>query len=172
MAGRLWTSICSQDFKPTCVAHCPKCQKLSREQCCTNCGRRLGRGTAVTRNESAGLSVRWLHIPKCGSTLGISLLAYGCTPSHPPWHIVFLAIAGGSIDVRMAHAIDARHNTTGTRCDGRIVLPFNGHDPVRHEKELVTRPTGAIAHAAALTARQGAGAGRCRRGVGRHACCR
>jgi len=62
----------------------------------------------MARNDNAGMSVRWVHIPKCGSTLGVSLLAYGCTPSHPAWHIVFMAIAGGSIDVRMAHAIDAQ----------------------------------------------------------------
>jgi len=109
----------------------------------------------MARNDNAGMSVRWVHIPKCGSTLGVSLLAYGCTPSHPAWHIVFMAIAGGSIDVRMAHAIDARHNSSGTRCDGRIWLPFRGHDAVDHEKELVAGPAGAIAHAAARTARGG-----------------
>ena len=41
-----------------------------------------------------------------------------------------MAIKGGRIDVRMAHALDARRARSGARCDGRLLLPFAGHEPV------------------------------------------
>ena len=92
---------CPEDFKPSCVAACPLCHVLAREHCCSaaGCGDGpLGNATVPgsgdsSGNSSGGLAVRWLHIPKCGSTLGISLLAYACAPELPPWHIAYMAIA-------------------------------------------------------------------------------
>ena len=82
--------------------------------------------------------IRWLHFPKCSSTLGISILSYACTDTIPSWHTVGMALRGGRIDVRMAHAIGARHKTRGSRCGGRLLLPLEGHRPVSpHDTGLV-----------------------------------
>lgn len=154
--AEMFRTSCGADYRWECVSHCPRCHRLAREHCCSGCASSSSSAArGVGHNQSGGMAVRWLHIPKCGSTLAISLLAYACTPAHPTWHIVFMAVAGGSIDVRMAHAIDSRHATTGTRCEGRIWLPFHGHDPVRAEDELIAGPGGALTHAAALSARGG-----------------
>jgi len=112
-------------------------------------------GNQNRSNSTGGRAVRWLHIPKAGSTLGVSLMAYGCTPAHPAWHVVYMALAQGQIDIRMGHALDARYAHTGTRCDGRLWMPFVGHEPVHSQRELLTRPGGALAHAAAASARGG-----------------
>ena len=79
---------------------------------------------------TARTPIRWLHIPKCGATLAVSVLSYACSNSLPDWHIAGMAIKGGRIDVRMAHALDARRARSGARCDDRLLLPFAGHEPV------------------------------------------
>ena len=38
--------------------------------------------------------VRWLHIPKCGSTFGLTLLRHACPPPYTqPWHLAYMARA-------------------------------------------------------------------------------
>jgi len=82
--------------------------------------------------------VRWLHIPKCGMTLALTVLNYACGRVHPPWHLVHMALVGGQSDVRMAHSLDCRHAKAGHRCEGRLLLPFVGHHPVQaHDQQLV-----------------------------------
>ena len=45
-----------------------------------------------------------------------------------------MALSGNQVDVRMGHAIDARRATSGSRCEGRMLLPFSGHFPIgKHE---------------------------------------
>lgn len=83
-------------------------------------------------------AVRWLHIPKCGMTMALSVLNYACGHLRPPWHIVYMALEGGQSDVRMAHSLDARHSLRGHRCDGRLLLPLAGHYPVLpYDKQIV-----------------------------------
>ena len=149
--------LCGSDFKPECVdVHsCARCRSLAQRHCCASpeCAAAAA-AEALPANGSGGVAVRWLHIPKCGSTLGISLLQYACTPALPAWHIVYMAMAEKQIDVRMAHAIEARRARDGFRCAGRLAMPFAGHAPVT-PAELLLSPSGMLSHAAAKSARGG-----------------
>ena len=61
----------------------------------------------------------------------------------PPWHAVYMAMAGGQVDVRMGHALRARHDLSGARCDGALLLPFTGHHALRPaEARAVTNDPG------------------------------
>lgn len=58
------------------------------------------------------------------------MLRLACSAEVPAWHAVGMALRGGQIDVRMAHALRARRRRRGTRCGGALALPFDGHHPV------------------------------------------
>ena len=127
------------DFRVECVRPTPRSKRLA-EDGCAFCGP-LGCGTAPapSNDTSAAAPVRWLHIPKCGMTLALTVLNYACGRVHPPWHFVHMALEGGQSDVRMAHSLDCRHKMLGHRCEGRLLLPFVGHYPVQaHDQQLVT----------------------------------
>lgn len=133
------------DYNASCLPRCAECERWSRSGC-TLCARACHpqcEGAGIFNGSLAQLvqsrrPIRWLHFPKCGSTLGISILSYACTDTIPSWHTVGMALRGGRIDVRMAHAIGARHKTRGSRCGGRLLLPLEGHRPVSpHDTGLV-----------------------------------
>lgn len=145
---------CSADFEPECVSSCTACTQLTKRHSCSHSVPR-DPPPRLHGNTSDGVAVRWLHIPKCGSTLAISILSYACTPMLPDWHINYMALAGGQVDIRMAHAIDARFAVQGSRCDGRLWLPLVGHDPVDHAREITVSMSGALVHAASLSPRGG-----------------
>ena len=119
------------DYNFSCLQPCLACKHLSRPGCsrCATTSRPRCRtdqeATAVKR-----LPLRWLHIPKCGATLAVSVLSYACSERIPAWHTVGMALRGGRVDVRMAHALGARGRRRGTRCGGQLLLPFDGHEPV------------------------------------------
>jgi hypothetical protein len=71
--------------------------------------------------------VRWLHIPKCGSTLILTVLGHACEREMAPWRLVQATLAGGSIDLRVARELGVRGRGTGVACGGRLMLPFTGH---------------------------------------------
>eukprot|EP00316_Scyphosphaera_apsteinii_P001709 CAMPEP_0119304130 /NCGR_PEP_ID=MMETSP1333-20130426/5428_1 /TAXON_ID=418940 /ORGANISM="Scyphosphaera apsteinii, Strain RCC1455" /LENGTH=293 /DNA_ID=CAMNT_0007306957 /DNA_START=379 /DNA_END=1260 /DNA_ORIENTATION=- len=75
--------------------------------------------------------------------MGISVMHYACGNEVPAWHLVYMAMVGDQIDVRMAHSIGARHSTSGSRCQGRLLLPFAGHYPV-FAREVRPSPLGSI----------------------------
>ena len=126
------TSICL-DYNYSCVTPCKRCQQLARAGCVW-CARAPPSCHSSSLNSSMDVNrrrpVRWLHVPKCGATLAVSVLSYACADMLPSWHIAGMALRGGRIDVRMARAIRARHGTRGERCGGRLRLPFDGHHPV------------------------------------------
>lgn len=136
-SGQSLLSSCP-DFNASCVPFCEACHRLARSGC-SHC-ERLRRPKCVTPKREAALNasaelhqrqaLRWLHFPKCGSTLAISILAYACPEQVPAWHAAGMALRGGRVDVRMAHALRARSAARGVRCGGRLRLPFDGHRPV------------------------------------------
>ena len=126
-----------QEFDASCSLPCPECHRMASDGC-THCERPgrprccpLARSTAAAVNVSSSrASIRWLHFPKCGATLAISVLAYACADSVPAWHAAGMALRGGRIDVRMALSVGAHHASHGARCGGQLLLPFEGHRPV------------------------------------------
>ena len=131
---RLAVAGCSR-----CEALGPQCNSSSRKANSSGSGSRSNSNSNSNRNSISNSNehahaqrrpIRWLHFPKCGSTLAVSILNYACDESVPAWHAVGMALRGGRIDIRMAHAIKARHATRGARCNGRLLLPFDGHRPV------------------------------------------
>ena len=60
----------------------------------------------------------------------MSVLGHACAGHIPMWHVVGMAVRGGRLDIRMSHALGARHATRGARCGGQLLLPFAGHAPV------------------------------------------
>ena len=122
--------------QPSCVDHNASCVRPSAmalrfsKHGCARCARSQLPCRSPNAAATARTPIRWLHIPKCGATLAVSVLSYACSNSLPDWHIAGMAIKGGRIDVRMAHALDARRARSGARCDGRLLLPFAGHEPV------------------------------------------
>lgn len=133
VAGELTTPAGCHDFNASCLPPCPTCQRLSRESCARCHGERGCKRRHHNRSNSLAAPrqlIRWLHFPKCGATFALSAMSYACASTIPTWHTVGMALRGGRIDVRMAHAINARGRKRGTRCDGRLLLPFDGHQPV------------------------------------------
>ena len=121
-----------KDYDRSCLPVCAQCVRLAEDGCkrCERAG--TPHCLADIRSNSSGrrTSIRWLHFPKCGATLAVSVLSYACADEVPDWHTIGMALRGGRIDVRMAHAIDGRHAARGSRCGGRLLLPFDGHRPV------------------------------------------
>ena len=117
------------DFRSDCLRprELPEARELA-QPACERCG--AATCAAPPRNASRP-PVRWLHIPKCGSSLATTVLGYACASTVPPWHAVYMAMAGGQVDVRMGHALRARHDLSGARCDGALLLPFTGHHALR-----------------------------------------
>ena len=147
-----------EDYNATCQAPCTICHSYAQDACArcsmrsvglacsssssgssidsasahSSAGRDRG-GLSLTRNlarQSDHRPLRWLHFPKCGATFAVSILSYTCSEHLPAWHIAGMALRGGQIDVRMARALRARHRYHGSRCSGRLLLPFHGHSPV------------------------------------------
>lgn len=120
------------DYNASCQLACAQCQRLSRDGCarCARSPPRCHTPDSPAADMRSRRPVRWLHIPKCGATLSVSVLSYACEDTLPPWHIAGMAVRGGRIDVRMARALDARHATRGERCGGRLRMPFDGHRPI------------------------------------------
>jgi hypothetical protein len=119
------------DYNVSCATPCPTCMRMSRSAC-ARCDRGSGPACSAGNHTTTQMrqAIRWLHFPKCGSTLAVSIVAYACSDSVPAWHAAGMALKGGRIDVRMAHAVGARGRTRGARCEGRLLLPFDGHRPV------------------------------------------
>ena len=117
------------DFRSDCLRprELPEARELA-QPACERCG--AAACAAPPRNASRP-PVRWLHIPKCGSSLATTVLGYACASTVPAWHAVYMAMAGGQVDVRMGHALRARHDLSGARCDGALLLPFTGHHALR-----------------------------------------
>ena len=120
------------DFNASCLSPCRQCLQLAADGCehCSRFGLPKCIEAPVNFSVDTRVPVRWLHFPKCGATLGVSVLSYACLGTMPTWHTVGMALRGGRVDVRMAHAIGARHANHGSRCGGRLLLPFDGHRPV------------------------------------------
>ena len=113
---------------------------------------------ARQRRNVSSPAIRWLHIPKCSSNFAITVLRHAC--AHlPDRHLVYMALAPGSKDLRMAWAVGLRHARVGTSgCGGRLLAPFAGHRPLyAHELRRAAAPSNFV-HAAAATASAG-GAG-------------
>jgi hypothetical protein len=53
------------------------CERRSRSRCSGSCS---GHGSECR----AGCPIRWLHIPKCGSTFRETVFSYGCNPTAGP----------------------------------------------------------------------------------------
>ena len=124
-----------RDFNASCATPCPACVRWSRDGCarCRMMNRPLCRAADDNRTTTSlqhRRPVRWLHFPKCGATLAVSIISYACADTVPAWHVVGMALRGGRVDVRMAHAVGGRHRAHGARCGGRLLLPFDGHQPV------------------------------------------
>ena len=117
------------DYNASCTRPCAACLRLSQNGC-ARCARAHMRCTERPSKNATRRPVRWLHIPKSGATLAVSVLSYACFDALPPWHVVGMALRGGRSDVRMARALGARHGTRGARCSGRLLLPFDGHRPL------------------------------------------
>ena len=130
------------DYNASCLRRCPICERLSGTGCVRchdahNCHQIQRRSFSAEHRRRH--PVRWLHFPKCGATLAVSVLSYACANDVPSWHTVGMALRGGRIDVRMAHAVGARGRSRGTRCGGRLLLPFDGHQPVTpRDARLIT----------------------------------
>jgi hypothetical protein len=140
-AVRTQRVVC-HDYNVSCTTPCRQCHRLAQEGC-TRCSRKQqprcdgwpGRGWNLSQSVPLRTPLRWLHFPKCGATLAVSIMGYACADSVPSWHVVGMALRGGRIDVRMAHAMRARHASHGTRCAGRLQLPFHGHRPVDPQRD-------------------------------------
>ena len=117
------------DYNASCVKPCPACRQLSQPSCLRCKRARVACATSLSNLTRRPL--KWLHIPKCGATLAVSVLSYACGDLDlPRWHIVGMALRGGRADVRMARALDARSRGRGSRCGGRLLLPIDGHRPL------------------------------------------
>ena len=117
------------DFNASCItAPCLPCTRFARPHCARCC---CARRCTETRHANASyhLPVRWLHIPKCGATFALTVIRHACL-EMATWHAVYMALRGGRVDIRFSHAVGARHASHGTRCSGRLGLPFAGHRPV------------------------------------------
>ena len=119
------------EHNASCQQPCAACLRYSRVTC-ARCSRPRRPRCVITNNSHRRQSIRWLHIPKCGATLAVSVIAYACAETMPDWHTTGMALRGGRIDVRMAHAIAARGKVRGSRCGGQLLMPFEGHHPVLH----------------------------------------
>ena len=119
------------DYNSSCLKPCAACVRLAQDGC-ARCSRQSRHqcSNRSSLNVQKRRALRWLHIPKCGATLAVSILSYSCADTVPSWHVVGMALRGGRIDVRMARALRARHGVRGHRCGGRLLLPFDGHRPV------------------------------------------
>ena len=148
------TLACREDWRPACVSECAECTKLAQDSC-QKCASIVCASAAVVNGSRP---IRWLHIPKCGSTFGITILRYAC-PELPAWHTVYMAKAKGSIDVRMAYSVDARFSKTGSRCQGRLLLPLVEHYPVLPD-EVPLPPTRPASLRVSAISVAGAGHGR------------
>jgi hypothetical protein len=76
--------------------------------------------------------VRWVHVPKCGTTMIVSILHYACARQLPAWHLTYMVLLGNEPALRLAHALGLRREAgrPGLACDGALELPFLGHVPV------------------------------------------
>ena len=143
--------LCAEDFRPECVRSCDENRgaaycSLARPACsqCAQlpCGSRNATSDGGSNmSGSSRLPVRWVHLPKTGTTFIISVVNYACEHHLASWHLVYMAKARGQADVRIAHALNARKETSDqeARCAGQLLLPIAGHVPVgARETRLVT----------------------------------
>ena len=130
------------DYNRSCWMPCERCHQLAQQDCARCATHKALRCPSARSNASVPLShrqaIRWLHIPKCGSTIALSVLSHACKEVIPAWHMVGMALQGGRLDVRVAHALRARYRMRGRRCNGKLLLPFDSHRPVMQgETQLV-----------------------------------
>ena len=118
------------DYNASCTRPCDDCQHLAQDGCAMCKRAQLQCASPLPHGVRARKPIRWLHIPKCGATMGVSVLGYACPAELPSWHVAGMAMRGGRIDVRMARSVGARHAHRGSRCGGRLLLPFDGHQPL------------------------------------------
>ena len=122
------TSQMCPDYNASCITEpCPACLYYARSGC-NRCSQGCARYPR-SANSSNRAPVRWLHVPKCGATFGLTVIRHAC-PELASWHTVYMALRGGRVDIRFSHAVGARHGSRGTRCAGRLRLPFTGHRPI------------------------------------------
>ncbi|KAL1508651.1 hypothetical protein AB1Y20_004747 [Prymnesium parvum] len=112
------------DFLPACVPDCPVCRRLARPDC------RRCACAPPSPPPRRRRPLRWLHIPKCGSTLALTIIRLSCPLEVPAWHAVYMALRGGRLDVRFSHAVRPHASPRRTRCGGQLQLPLAGHRPV------------------------------------------
>lgn len=130
------------DYRPACVPaeRCTDCIALAQPDC-SHCQHRCDDRPANTTRTP----VRWMHIPKTGSTFGLTVIRHACHDVLPAWHTMYMALRGGRLDVRLARAVGARRAERGSRCGGRLLLPLVGHLALRPQERGVVamfrRPT-------------------------------
>lgn len=116
------------DYNASCIRNpCPLCLTYARPGC-----KRCSHGCddyAKHQRTSNRTPVRWLHVPKCGATFALTVIRHAC-PEVSTVHAVYMALQGGQVDIRFGRAIGARFAVRGSRCAGKLKLPFIGHRPI------------------------------------------